>query len=129
MTVQTFEDLHVWQDARVLTRLVRSVCKREVVRRDFTWVDQVSSAGLSVMANIAEGLEAGSDLEFANFATFARRSAAEVRSHYYYGFDECYMSEQEFNQVKELTKKISASLRKLILHLRSSSQKYRGAQE
>jgi hypothetical protein len=50
-------------------------------------VGAVASAAASVMANIAEGFDAGSDAEFIRFLGYARRSASEVQSHLYIALD------------------------------------------
>ncbi len=76
------EDLLVWQDARVIVRLVYEATLDGALARDFGLRDQVRRAAVSVRSNIAEGYARGrgSSREFARFLDIARGSAAEVQS-------------------------------------------------
>ncbi len=117
MQFKTFEEIAAWQEARDLTRMVRLFCKKAVERKDWGWADQISRAALSIMANIAEGNDATTNPEFVMFLGYAKRSSAEVRSHLYYGVDEGYMTEPEFKDAAERTRKIGAQLAKLMAYL------------
>ena len=77
-TVRNFEDLQVWQEARELAGYVYELTRKDGFSRDFGLRDQIQRAAGSVMHNIAEGFEAGSNLEFVRFLKMARRSAGEV---------------------------------------------------
>jgi four helix bundle protein len=64
---------------------------------------------MSVMANIAEGFDAGSHAEFARFLKISRRSATELQSHSYLALDRGHFPEEKFqglyskaNEVKNL---------------------------
>ena len=75
-----FEDMEIWQEARVLVREVRAMCKSQLVRRDFIFIDQITRAARSILYNIAEGAEAQTNPEFVQFLGYAKRSAGEVRA-------------------------------------------------
>jgi four helix bundle protein len=120
MSFASFEEILAWKEARILNRKVRNICKRDTVKRDFNWIDQISSATLSVMANIAEGNDSQSDAEFVRFLIYAKRSATEVRSHLYYGLDEGYVTQSEFNELSKQTIKIGAQLATLVTNYRQS---------
>jgi len=49
------------------------------------------------MANIAEGFDAGSDIEFQRFLRIAQRSATEVQSHLYVALDRRYIESGSFD--------------------------------
>lgn len=123
--IKSFEDMKVWQDARQLTQLIRKICMREPASKDFVWRDQAMRAGISIMANIAEGFEAQSDASFATFCGYSKRSSAEVRSHFYFGLDSGYMNRDEFDEGLILARRISAGLTHLIQYLRISKRKRR----
>lgn len=72
------------------------------------------------MANIAEGCDTQTKPEFIMFLGYAKRSSAETRSHFYYGFDEGYLSDIEFSDAGNRTKKIGAQLAKLIQYLKNA---------
>ena len=120
-TFNTFEDIDAWQEARVLIRQIRSICKRPNVRRDYTFVDQITRSARSIAANIAEGSETTSNAEFARFLDYAKRSAGEVRAHLYDALDEKYISQNEFNDLAALTKKIGKMIGALMQYLRGAN--------
>ena len=67
---ERFEDLIVWQEARLLRKEVSQASKACGFRRDFELRDRIRSAALSAMDNIAEGFESGSNKEFVQFLIF-----------------------------------------------------------
>ena len=79
-TIKNFEDLMIWQDARVLVGAVYALMKES---KDFGFKDQIQRASVSVMNNIAEGFERKSDSEFNRFLDIAKASCGEVRSMIY----------------------------------------------
>lgn len=122
-TFRTFEDIEAWQESRKLVRMVRALCKRDRVRRDFSFIDQITRAARSVSANIAEGNDALSVPDFITFLGYAKRSSAEVRSHLYDGLDEEYISKTEWEEYIDQSKKISRMIANLIQYLSSIDQK------
>jgi four helix bundle protein len=66
-TVKHFEDLRVWQSARDLVWMVYGDLGLAEFGRDFGLKDQIRRAAVSIMSNIAEGVNAGSDAEFVRF--------------------------------------------------------------
>src|SRR6476620_8071476 len=90
-TIKRFEDLQIWQDARALSLKVYELTQFELFARDFRFCSQIRSAAGSVMDNIAEGFERGSQLEFINFLSFSKGSAGEVRSQLYRAVDFKYV--------------------------------------
>ena len=65
-TIQKFEDLKVWQKARLLSSKIYPLTFFEPISSDFRFKDQIRGALGSIMDNIAEGFERGSKLEFIN---------------------------------------------------------------
>ncbi len=99
MGIKRFEDILAWQEARVLTRLVYSATRAPSFARDLRLCGQIESAAVSVMANIAEGFDGGSDNEFARFLQIATRSATEVQSHCYAALDQNYLAQETFDLI------------------------------
>jgi four helix bundle protein len=85
--VKRFEDLAAWQEARKLNQMVYRLCGATGIAQDRALNNQLRSAALSVMTNIAEGFDNDSHVEFARFLGFARRSAVEVQSLLYSALD------------------------------------------
>lgn len=90
-TIKRFEDLQIWQDARALSIKIFEVTQLDLFARDFRFCSQIRSAAGSVMDNIAEGFERGSQFEFINFLSFSKGSAGEVRSQLYRAADYNYI--------------------------------------
>lgn len=70
--------------------------------------DQIRRASVSVMANIAEGFDCESKVEFARFLGIARRSAVEVQSLLYAALDTEYINKSEFDLHYEQARKAKA---------------------
>lgn len=94
-TIQNFEDLKSWKKARELAGCICELTHHEKFSRDYGLRDQIQRAASSVMHNIAEGFESGSDPEFVRFLKMARRSAGEVQSQLYLALDVGYITEEE----------------------------------
>ena len=80
-TVRQFEELEVWREAKVLVKAVYLVTGQGKFARDFGLRDQIQRAAVSIMSNIAEGFERGTNKEFVQFLHIAKaRRAKSVRS-------------------------------------------------
>ena len=99
MRIERFEDVKAWQEARTLTQMVYGVSSKGAFGRDFRLRDQIQGAAGSVMHNIAEGFDAGSDAEFMRFLRYARRSATEVQSQLYIALDQEYIHHDDFRAI------------------------------
>jgi four helix bundle protein len=110
--IDTFEDLHAWQESRELVKIVYGITRSSDFSRDFGLRDQIQRAAISVMSNIAEGFERGSNKEFIQFLYIAKGSAGEVRSQLYAALDLGYIDKATFetatNQVVDLSRRIAA---------------------
>jgi four helix bundle protein len=75
--------------------------------------DQIRRAAVSVMSNIAEGFERGATNEFYQFLSIAKGSAGEIEAQLYVALDQQYISQDQFDTVRDLansTKKLIAGL-------------------
>ncbi len=117
--VERFEDLCIWQEARELVRHVYCLCGPESPSyRDFTFRDQLRSAAISIMNNIAEGFERRSDQEFARFLDIAKGSGGEVRSMLYAAEDLEYATSIRAEQLRHEARELSKGTAALAAHLR-----------
>ena len=119
--IKRFEDLEAWQLSRELTNQIYTITKRESICRDFSFVDQIRKAAISIMNNIAEGFERGSNKDFVKFLFIARGSAGEVRSLLYLGLDQADLSNSEFEEGRDLCIRCCQVIWGLIRSLRSKS--------
>jgi four helix bundle protein len=117
--IKRFEEIEAWKEARRLTREVYKATRQSGFRRDFGLRDQVQRASISIMANIAEGFDGGSNREFLKFLAYALRSASEVQSHLYVALDQDYIGQQSFDSLFEITVRVKNLISGFIRYLRS----------
>lgn len=88
--LRDFKDLHAWQHARELRRMVYELVRRFPSEEKYALVAQLRRALTSITANIAEGFGRYSYQENIQFCRVARGSAFEVRDHveWLYSFNE-----------------------------------------
>lgn len=96
--VTDFEDLACWQKARMLVNIIYDVTKNPSFKQDFKLRDQLRSAAVSAMSNIAEGFARFHKKDFIRFLDISQSSAAEVKSLMYVVLDQEYAP---LNQVKD----------------------------
>ena len=118
-TIKQFEDLDTWKDARVLNKKIYAITRGKVFNEDPDLRPQIRKASVSVMSNIAEGFERNNNNFFINFLTIAKGSAGEVRSQLYCCLDGEFISEQEFEPLKEEARVLGERIGKFISYLDS----------
>src|SRR5919108_4175976 len=123
MSVQQFEDLEVWKDARRLTRAIYHITQAEKFSKDFALRDQIRRATVSIMSNIAEGFERGGNQEFCQFLYVAKGSCGEVRSQLHIALDQNYISRSELDQLADSFKRLSSMISNFIAYLKNSGMK------
>ena len=114
MAERTFESLRVWQNARIF---VNAVYDMMADNKDWGFRDQIQRASVSIMNNIAEGYESGSDAKYVNFLNIAKGSCSEVRNMLYLCKDRHFCTEEQFIDLKSQAIQISSQLYKLIEYL------------
>jgi four helix bundle protein len=121
MKVERFEDLDVWKAGRELANLIYSYGHGGSLAKDYSFKDQIQRAAVSVMNNIAEGFERGSNKDFAKFLFIARGSTGEVRSMLYLTMDQKHITEEQFSEAYNLCVRESQLCWGLIKHLQKNS--------
>jgi len=123
-----FEDLDAWQVGRELANLIYSYGREPLISKDYGFKDQIQRAAVSVMNNVAEGFERGSNKDFAKFLFIARGSVGEVRSMLYLASDQKYITEEQFKEGYNLCVRESQLCWGLIKHLQKTSSWKTGLQ-
>lgn len=123
MKIERFEDIEGWQIARQLTKAIYETTKAGDFARDYGLKDQITRASGSIMHNIAEGFDGGSNAEFIKFLRYAHRSASEVQSQLYVALDQGYISEERFTQLYDLTALTRSKIGAFIAYLQRSGRK------
>jgi four helix bundle protein len=122
MKIERFEDIRAWQQARELSNLVYDLTGQGKFAKDFRLRDQIQGATGSIMHNIAEGFDDGSDVEFIRLLKYARRSASEVQSEIYLALDRKYVNAEDFQKAYEMATITKKSINAFIAYLRKSKQ-------
>lgn len=114
-TIKRFEDLEIWQMARELLNLIYDDFQN---CKDFNLKDQLTSAGLSIKNNIAEGFGRESDKEFKQFLIISRGSCDEVKSMYYTAEDQKYVSVQTAVERRKRASVLHVKITNFIFYLK-----------
>jgi len=121
MKIERFEDIESWQLARDLCRSVYDLTRNSLLGRDFSLKDQMVRSSGSIMDNIAEGFDGGTNREFIRFLQYSKRSCSELQSQLYRCLDQNYCSQEQFEAIYSQTtltrNKIGAFINYLSKHL------------
>jgi four helix bundle protein len=117
---KAFEDLHVYQQAHALVNEVYSLTRRSAFARDRSLVDQVRRAAVSILSNIAEGFERGSNPEFIQFLYIAKGSAGEVRAQLSVARTQGYIEARDYEKLANQARLIGGMIGNFIAYLRGS---------
>jgi four helix bundle protein len=123
MTVERFEDLEIWQEARSLSKYVFDLTEKEPFCRDFKLRDQIRASSGSVMDNIAEGFERDGNKEFVQFLSVSKGSCGEARSQSYRAYDYKYIPQDTLDTLISKTTNLSKRISALMSFLKNSDMK------
>lgn len=116
MKIERFEDILAWQKAQVLTT---SIYQEFSGLNDFSFLDQIRRAVISIPNNIAEGFDRKSDKEFARFLFIAKSSCSEVKSMLYTAQNLKYITLAKGKELQSSCDEISKMISGLIKYLSS----------
>ena len=117
---RSFEGLRVWQQSRTFVNSIYDIMEQV---RDYGFRDQIQRAAVSIMNNIAEGAESGSDAKYVNFLQISRGSCSEVRSMLYLCLDRKMIDQVTFDRLKAESISISNQIFRLIESISKSQKK------
>ena len=122
-TITRFEDIQAWQEARLLSKQIYNLSSAGTFAKDYGLRDQIQRAAISIMANIAEGFDCDSHVEFGRLLGYAKRSVVEVQSLLYAAYDLGYINEVSFRECFDQAVKTKALIGGFIHFLKKSSKK------
>jgi four helix bundle protein len=115
---KSFEELWVWQQAKILVRQIYTDFGRpSAAGHDFAFQTQIHRAAMSIMNNIAEGVERGTNAEFVRFLDYSKGSCGEVRSMLYSAEDLSYLLHDLAEERRQFASRLSAGIAKLMSSL------------
>jgi four helix bundle protein len=118
MRIERFEDIEAWKEARKLVNMIYDISDKENFSKDFGLKNQIRNASVSVMSNIAEGFDRGTNREFIQFLIVGRASASEVKSQLYVALDRSYIDPEKFGQIYDQISKVISLIDGFIRYLR-----------
>jgi four helix bundle protein len=120
-TINKFEDLEIWQEARELHREIYNLTKAKCFLDypDLKWQMRRSSG--SIMDNVAEGFERGGKGEFIQFLSVSKGSNGELKSQLYKCLDLEFISNKDFEYFYAKTENISKKIGSFINYLNKTN--------
>lgn len=122
-SIQSFEELQVWQKARIVCQRIYNISCAGSFAKDFSLRDQINRAAGSIIDNIAEGFERGGRNEFIQFLSIAKGSAGEVRSQLYRALDRNHIAQNGFTDLSEIVTEVSRMTSALVNYLNNTDLK------
>ena len=119
MIIEHFEDIEAWKESRILFKEIHIIFNK---LKDYSFRDQIQRAALSIMTNIAEGFDRGSNKEFIQFLIIARGSTSEVRSLLHAGSDVGYIDAMIFAQLYERCMTVTNLINGFIRYLKNTDR-------
>ncbi|MFP4041800.1 MAG: four helix bundle protein [Bacteroidales bacterium] len=124
-TVKRFEDLEIWQLARLICKKVFEITCRNPFSKDFSLKNQIRRSSGSIMDNIPEGFERDGKQEFVQYLSIAKGSCGECRSQLYRAVDRKYITNAEFDELYNLLTMESQKISSFIRYLKKTEYKGR----
>lgn len=121
--IESFEDIKAWQTGMELTRAVYAFSRSNEFASDFALRDQIRKAAISIVLNIAEGFERGSNTELIQFLFYAKGSAGEVEAQLFVAYDQKYISDAEFAHARELARAVRMLIGGFVRYLQDSDMR------
>ena len=117
---RSIENLFIWKESRVVVNDIYTImdtCK------DYSFKDQLQRASISIMNNIAEGSECGSDKAYIRYLSISKGSCSEVKSMLYLCEDMNYCTQGKRIELQSKLLTISGQIYKLIEFLENNQTK------
>jgi four helix bundle protein len=109
-----FEDLKVWHRAKDLAVTIYKTTGKGAFVKDYCLKDQIRKSAVSVPSNIAQGDELGTNRQSIKFFYIGKGSVAELLNQTIISHEIGYLTQPQFDAIKEECQAISAMLTKLI---------------
>ena len=118
MKIERFEDIEAWKEARKLVNMIYNISEEGQFSKDFSLRNQIRSASVSIMSNISEGFDRGTNRELIQFLVIARASASGVKSQLYVALDRKYINAEGFQEIYDQATRIISLIDGFIRYLK-----------
>lgn len=119
MEIKRFEDLPIWKESRLLAKQIYQLTSLPRFK-DFSLRDQMRRAVVSIISNIAEGFERGSNKEFIQFLYVTKGSLGELRAQCCVDYDNGFLEREDFEMLIARCEDLSKQVSNFIAYLRRS---------
>jgi four helix bundle protein len=109
-----FRKLNVWIKSKGLAVQIYKITDGGLFTKDFRFRDQIRSASISVVSNIAEGDELKTNTQSINFLCYVKSSTAEVITQLIVAFEIGYLEKENYDYLINEYEHVSHMLAKLI---------------
>ena len=120
--LKTFEDLACYQSAREFRKRISRFCKTLPKEEKYILKDQMLRASRSITANIAEGYGRHHHQENVQFCRQARGSLSEMLDHLNVAFDEEYLTDKEYKDLRGKLEEVWRILNGYIAYLQKCAK-------
>lgn len=76
--ITKLDDIEIYKESLILAKDIYTLCKHPKLKREYSLIDQIKRAAISVAANIAEGFGRNTKRDFAQFVSISLGSLNEV---------------------------------------------------
>jgi four helix bundle protein len=126
MRVDSVEQLEVWQRAWRFVDAVSAMTRQGALSRDLRLRGQIDACADSLLSNISEGFEQGTDRGFARYLYIAKGSCAEVNAHLAVARLRGHVTPEVADRLGKDAEQIARMLTGFIKYLHRSDRKQRG---
>jgi four helix bundle protein len=110
LKISKLEDLDVWKEARILTKIIYQITAKFPSSEQFNLTKHLRECARNIPANIAEGFGRFHYQESMQFYRIARGSLTELKSDCYTSFDCQYLNQIQLNKLLEQCEKVGRLL-------------------
>ena len=110
MYIYSFEKLEVWNEAKEFAKSIYLLTSKFPDSEKFGLVSQLRRASVSICSNVVEGSPRKTYKDKAHFTTMAFGSAVEVINQLILSFDLNFISEFDYNKLREALESITNKL-------------------
>ena len=122
-TITKFEDLEIWQLARIQSSDFEYLANNTSLSKDYELKNQMNASSGSVMDCIAGGFERSGNQEFKYLIIITKCSNGEYRSQLYRCMDRMHISIEKFNELYTRNVTIGSKIMSFINYLQKSRYK------
>lgn len=122
-TITKFEDLEIWQLAKIQTNDFDLLAGTTSLNKDCELKNQMNASSGSVMDCIAEGFERSGNAEFKNFLVIAKGSNGEFRSQLYRCLNRNHIVQPKFDELYQKNIVLGNKIMSFIAYLQNSAFK------